>query len=480
MPEIILGIVQAGKLFRWGMLMLVAIIIIAFSSCKKEQITTDKTAMLAFSTDSVKFDTVFTTINSPTINFIVHNLNKKAVNISSIRLGGGAASYFKINVDGHPGPQITNYTLAGGDSLFVFVQVAINPSNKSTPFIVTDSILFTTNGNLQMVKLMAFGQNAHFYASQAIGNTIWSDTVEPYVIYNSILVIPGCTLTINKGVKVYSHSGSAIIVQGSLNVYGSRYHPVTFQADRLDQFYATAPGQWYGIWFATSPGSIGNGSFNNAIIKNGVIGIEADSSITGDTLRINKTVIQNMTTAGIIGKSANITGKDLLVNNCGQYLFLGEFGGNYNFAYSTFDNSDAAITSASASVILANNDYTNAAGATIKYPLTGNFTDCIIWGAATDEVEFDNVGDTNFTTNFKYNILKTSLSFNSTNKLNSDPQFNNPYNGNYHFASMSSPAINFSPYTIGDTLGVLYSLDSAARAGTRQPPTNDVAGCYVK
>jgi len=460
---------------------LAALILIIFSSCSKQQITTDKTAELAFSTDSIKFDTVFTSVGSATMNFLVKNPNKKAVSISNIRLGGGTASYFKINVNGHPGTQFTNTVLAGGDSMFVFVQVTINPTLTSTPFIVTDSILFQTNGNLQMVKLVAFGQNAHFFASQEICNMIWSDTLKPYVIYNSILVGPGCTLTIEPSVKVYSHKGSAIIVQGTLNVIGQPNHPVTFTSDRLEQFYATAPGQWYGIWFATyntanNGNGTGRGSFTNAVIKNAVIGVESDSMVNKvDSVYIYQTKIQNMATAGIYGKSANITGKDLLVNNCGQFLFIGQYGGTYNFAYCTFDNSDAAITSSSAGITLANNSYVNSHMQTVQFPLTANFTDCIIWGTTADEVELDSFKGTTFSSDFKYNIIRASLvPFNSTNKINTDPLFKDPYDGIYHFLSTSSPAINFNSHTIGDSLGVSYDINNISRQRNI-----DVVGCYV-
>ena len=450
-------------------LSLAVIFAIASYSCRKQQITTDKTAILAFSTDSVKFDTVFTTVGSATHNFLVKNPNKKAVVISNIHLGGGTASYFKINVDGHAGTQLTNYTLAGGDSMFVFVQVTINPNNTSTPFIVTDSILFTTNGNLQMVKLVAFGQNAHFFASQAVCNTIWNDTLKPYVIYNSILVPPGCTLTILPGVKVYSHRGSAIIVQGTMNVIGTHFSPVIFQGDRLEQFYATAPGQWYGIWFDIYRGSGGNGtgsgSFTNAVIKNAVVGIEADSLLPGNvaSLILNKTKIQNMATAGIYGRTSHIIGTNLLINNCGQYLVFGNLGGTYNFQYCTFDNSNSDITSSSASVIMATN-------AVVTNPLTTSFTDCIIWGSVDDMVEIDTGGNIYPMYFFKYNLIKNKsyTIFNASNRQNRDPQFKDPYNANYHFSSTSS--VNFG----NDTLSVTDDIDGTPRTAPY------VVGCYAK
>ena len=73
-----------------------------------------------------------------------------------------------------------------------------------------------------------------------------------------------------------------------------------------------------------------------------------------------------MSVAGIYGtRGAIIVGTNLLVNNCGQFLFAGLNGGNYNFRYCTFDNSNAAITRSTASITVANNPYQD--------PVTMNF-----------------------------------------------------------------------------------------------------------
>ena len=44
---------------------------------------------------------------------------------------GGAGSPYKINVDGTPGPELTNLELEANDSLYVFVQIiTLRHSNK--------------------------------------------------------------------------------------------------------------------------------------------------------------------------------------------------------------------------------------------------------------------------------------------------------------------------------------------------------------
>ena len=92
------------------------------TSCIDDDFTTNPSHVLAFSTDTVAFDTVFTTIGSSTRSFRVYNPNKKSLNISSIKLADAERSGFHINVDGMSGDQFTDVEIRGKDSIFVFVK----------------------------------------------------------------------------------------------------------------------------------------------------------------------------------------------------------------------------------------------------------------------------------------------------------------------------------------------------------------------
>ncbi|MBN1199267.1 MAG: hypothetical protein JXA23_07940, partial [Bacteroidales bacterium] len=54
---------------------LLAAVITFFSSCKKDKIDTAPSSTLSFSTDTLFFDTVFTTIGSVTQRLVVYNTN---------------------------------------------------------------------------------------------------------------------------------------------------------------------------------------------------------------------------------------------------------------------------------------------------------------------------------------------------------------------------------------------------------------------
>ena len=143
---------------------IVALIICALvvlASCKKENtITTDTNCKLTFSTDTVMFDTVFTSLGSSTHQLKIYNGYQDDLNISEIRLMGGEQSRFKINLDGVNGSEFYNKVIPAHDSLYTFLNVTIDPNDQYTPFVVEDSIMFVTNGNTQMIKLVAWGQNA--------------------------------------------------------------------------------------------------------------------------------------------------------------------------------------------------------------------------------------------------------------------------------------------------------------------------------
>src|SRR4051794_28766949 len=129
-----------------------------FYSCKKESFTTDAGSLLKTSSDSLHFDTVFTSTGSISQVVKIINDNKKGIHISSVRLAGGNSSAFRINVDGVAGPQVSNVDVAANDSVYVFVTVTINPNAANLAFIVRDSLEINYNGHQQFVQLDAYGQ----------------------------------------------------------------------------------------------------------------------------------------------------------------------------------------------------------------------------------------------------------------------------------------------------------------------------------
>ena len=148
------------------------ILLIFFSySCKKENIQSTENAILHFSNDTILFDTIFTSVGSITHQLTVYNNNNFDVT-TNVRLSGNTEGNFRMNVDGESGNNIKNVIIGSNDSIFVFLEVTIDPTNTNTPYLVSDSILFITGNNHQDVDLIAYGQDAYFHTANTYGEII--------------------------------------------------------------------------------------------------------------------------------------------------------------------------------------------------------------------------------------------------------------------------------------------------------------------
>ena len=73
--------------------------------------STNPTYRLSFSTDTLAFDTIFSTIGSTTRQFMIYNKNSEPLSIESIMLASGESTGFRMNVDGRKGSSFNNVCL---------------------------------------------------------------------------------------------------------------------------------------------------------------------------------------------------------------------------------------------------------------------------------------------------------------------------------------------------------------------------------
>ncbi len=434
-------------------------------SCRKDKFITDPSAKLAFSTDSILFDTVFTTVGSTTKNFLVYNHNSKPIKISTIRIARGSASNFRMNVDGNPVVETHDVEIAANDSMWVFVEVTVDPNNQNSPLVIRDSIVFETNGNIQDVDLEAWGQDAYFHVPNVFPtngfppysvipcNSVWMND-KPHVIYGLAVVDSACTLTIQAGTRVHLHKGGMLYVyrDGTLIVNGNAGQRVTFQGDRLEPDYADVPGQWAAIYFSPLCNS---SKISYATIKNGTWGIRADSfPAVNPSVVADHTIIKNMSSIGVWGNGSKIRMSDCLVANCGLYTCALTIGGEYSFRHCTFadywDYSQHNVRTTSQ--ILLNNYYQDI-NSNYQYRNldSAHFYNCIIYGSLDDEIKLDKGGSTNFVYRFDHSVIKTTISSGSFFSCvkNADPAFADETNLNYHIQSWSSARAKGDP-AVGD------------------------------
>jgi len=314
----------------------VSAFLVTVFSCERYEVYKGPDAWLGFSTDTVFFDTIFTTLGSTTKNFRIINSNDQALEISSIELAGGASSVFRLNIDGYAGNSVSNIEIPPNDSLYVFVEVTLDPNNQDSLLAIHDSILFNTNGNLQDVNLVAWGQDVHMFNGDTVRTQTWIND-KPYLIRNYLLVDSLETLTIEEGVRIYMHRNAALILKGTLKARGSVDSPIEIQGDRLEYLYRDIPGQWGLIYFW--PGTKEN-ELDYVNIKNGTIGLMADTVYTPNTpnLTSRNCRIANMSSVGILGQGTSIHASTTVIANCGQLALLLNIGGSYEFYHCTVGN----------------------------------------------------------------------------------------------------------------------------------------------
>jgi hypothetical protein len=446
--------------------------VLVIFSCRKESFTDDPNDKLEFSIDTLTFDTVFSSVGSTTKFFKIINKHPQKIIISDIQLAGGKSSQFRLNIDGEPTYETSSIEVSAKDSIYIFVEVTIDPNSSESPFIIKDSVEFITNGNAQKVILVAWGQNANFYNGEVICDTTWTNN-KPHVVYNSVLIDENCSLTIEKGSQIHFHNGSRLYVLGSLIVNGSIDEPVVFQGDRLETFYQDKSGQWEGLHFLR--GSISN-KINNSVIKNSIIGVRVDSlpenSDTGLVLR--NTTIQNTLSSGIIGITGNIAAFNCLVFNCGQYNVQLEYGGIYEFEHCTFTNYSSYLVNHKDPILRLSNYYESDNTLYVSDYFESAFKNCIIYGGMEDEIEKDfyNPGtiDTIYTfehCNIKTKVYATDTSFKNS-IINTSPLFSDISSNNYELMG-SSPCID---------AGSTSSLTTDIKGNMRPVGASNDIGCY--
>ncbi|MBL7922436.1 MAG: hypothetical protein JNJ40_19120 [Bacteroidia bacterium] len=424
--------------------LLAFVLIFDLTSCKKDKLILDSNAKVQFSQDSVLFDTVFTTIGSSTRNIRVRNKNNQPIKISSIDLLGGSTSQFIINVDGSKGTAFTDVEIAANDSMYIFIQVNVNPNNANSPLIINDAIKFVVNGNTQTVYLEAWGQDAYYYyptdaikfkdgtylpysrISESDHAVVTLNTNKPHVIYGYLVVDSTQKLIIPAGTKIYLNNKAGLWVYryGEINVNGQKNNEVVFTGARREKDYRDEPGQWDRIWI--NEGSVNN-SINYAIIKNGTIGVQAEImggagvTFTAEPrrLKITNTKIQNMSIFGFYGIGYHVYGGNNVFSSCLEHSVNLTLGGKYTFLNCTFANFWEEEKNREKPTVNINN-YADS----YIFPLdSAYFGNCIVDGKLTNEIALDlNESNTNALPKFTFSNcwLKTDMNTSDVNKFKND------------------------------------------------------------
>ncbi|MFA8300169.1 MAG: hypothetical protein ACEPOV_08410 [Hyphomicrobiales bacterium] len=397
---------------------------LSFSCRKPEAFNDSKSFQLKFSNDTVLFDTVFATIGSATRKLMVYNTSNETVKISNIQLKGGSSSMFRINVDGNAGYNYMDIEILPKDSIFVFSNVTIDPTQENNPFLVNDEIEFLVNGNRQNVKLVAYGQNAHYIKADRYirqidrklyytivaregTDTTWTND-KPILIYGGYALIDSdAKLTIEEGAKIYCFNGAGIwcYMNGAIEAKGTVEKPIIIQGHRISGQATDKSGQWDRIWINESNKDI---IFENVRIKDAFIGLQS-SILSGNTtnkLVLKNCIVENSSGINLYSDNYNIEAENTVFGNAGQ--------GNVVLNSGTYVFNQVTMSSSSSSPTLNLRNYYESGSSKIISNLNVSFGNSIVFKSLNDItikkdfVTYNNQSlDTNYL--FKNCLISTAI-----------------------------------------------------------------------
>lgn len=390
---------------RYFILTIIGLISLMMASCIEDGITTSSTDILTFSRDTVCFDTVFTELGTPTARLLVYNKAKKGVNISSIRFRN-SDTRFQINVDGVSGTEFHDVEIRAKDSIYVFIECYLPEESSNVPTLTADELEFVTNGVNQVVRVEAYGQNVTRLRKETITADRTLTAERPYVVFDTLRVAEGATLTIEPGAQILFHDGGALVVDGTLVAVGTPDKKIDLRGDRLDKVLPDAPydilaGQWKGV-------RITRNSFDNRLeyvdMRSTESGLMVDScaDLSRSKLTLINSWLHNSQGNVLNSKYAHIDAYGCCFSEAGDAV-VSLTGGLHSFLQCTIANNYlfSAIMNPLVSLyhLLPNHVYEN------ELPLMkATFDNCVIHGLVDDINEGDLTGSEVF---FRYTSLKS-------------------------------------------------------------------------
>lgn len=355
-----------------------------FSACtKEEKWSSDPIGLLHFSTDTLSFDTVFSTVGTTTAWLKIYNRGDQNIRLDAVSLESGGKSGFRINLDGVLDVSFSNVEISAGDSMFLFVALTPNRQDSLFPKPVVDAVVFRSGTDRKQIVLQACSQDAVIWHGKRITSDTTLTAGLPFLIYDSLVVAPGATLRIEKGVRLYFHSTAGVVVYGTLKAVGTVEAPIVFRGDRMDNVlpdlpYDFYPGQWNGICLKTN-------SYNNELdgvcVRGAYWGVKADSSsLSMSKLKITNSVIHNMVNNCLMGSHGVFFVANTQLTNSGGATVSLE-GGKSDFVHCTIANYEWLVDKEGPALFL-DDSYNDD-------PLNVGFFNCIVYGNWSSEVLFN-------------------------------------------------------------------------------------------
>lgn len=346
--------------------------------CIEDSFDTSPSAQPRFSEEeALDMGVQFTENPSPTAELKIYNPNSKLISLRTVRFESGR--YFRMNVDGRSGSEFHGVEIRPGDSIYVFIECTLPPVSGPEPQEITDRLQVETNGVMKTLTVKALAQNVVRHRGETITASTRLDATLPHVVFDTLRVAAGATLTLPEGTALLFHDKGALIVEGTLVSEGTAERPVIMRGDRTgnvvaDISYDVMSNQWEGIRFAK--GSTGN-RLSHTEVLNTRQGVRLDS-LTELQLENSRLYNSGGLQLDVAGDS-KVTALGCEISNAASALVRME-GGDYVFDRCTLANWYLFMWPDMAIIEFSDAEKTHA-----------RFSNSIIYGRDTPVGDYDNV-----------------------------------------------------------------------------------------
>ena len=462
------------------------------SSCiSDEDFPTPAGATFRLSVDTIDFDTVITHTASATRTLTLYNDNSDGLSITSVTIEGEDAAQFLANVDGTSfnaqSPKVNAQSLdcRGKDSLIAFVQFNAKDIDQDDAALSEAQLVITlANGKRQSIVLQGYSLDAIELRGKVYSTDATLAATRPYVVYDSLVVAEGATLTLAAGTTLLMLPEAYIKVKGTLIGDGTLEQPVTVRGHRLDDMFKHQPydridNQWQGITFTAT--SYGN-RLNYCDIHSSNYGVVCDSSdVSKLKLTIENSILHNAKQDALsLTSTQAFIGNTQISNAEGNCVTVR--GGDQQFIHCTIASFNP-LTAMRGNALVFGNIIDN-------YPCPLQRLDIInsiVTGYASDEVYGNKSSDESVPFNFSFRNSLLATPEVTDNPAVSNNVWEDPKDS-------ITRARNFVPFDLQaiyfdfnlrddskarglgdiDITNLYYPLD---RLGRKRTPTAD-AGCY--
>lgn len=370
------------KLTRLLSLLIPAAIALAATGCIDDGFSGSAADQPTFSTDTLDMGVIFTDAPSTTHRFTVYNRADKAISIGSIALRGEHAGLFRLNVDGMSGRDFAGVEIRAKDSIYVFVAATLPPNGLTAPVEVAAALDFTTMGETRTVTLAARGRDVERLRAVTLTADTRLTADRPYQVFDSLVVAPGATLTIDPGAELLFHDGAYMAVRGTLKAVGTPEAEITMAGDRTgnvvsDISFDLMSRQWTGLFFTST--STDN-ELSHTCVRNTWQGVTVDRApllMVNTRLRNSGGTVLDATHAAI-----SAYGCELAEAAAGVVRL---HGGSHTFNHCTLAN--YYLFSAIGGPLVAFGHYKDGDDSTDDSGLPllrADFSNCILYGLGTD------------------------------------------------------------------------------------------------